>query len=375
MSSVVEHATAAGGESPVTVSPEERPATADSIAAMIAELSETMAHAIGEIEAVNSQTKLLSLNARIEAARAGDVVGAAFGVVAEEIQVLSAQTTDVATGLATTVNASIGDLEQVVARLSTEVRGTRLSDLALNIVDLIDRNLFERTCDVRWWATDKSVVDALAENTDAARDFAARRLGVILDAYTVYFDLVLADANGNVVANGRPTRYRSRGRDVAAARWFRTAAATKSGDEYGFETAHESPLVAGESVLAYSCGVREEGRADGRLLGVLGALFQWEALGQELVDNVPVDPSEKGTTFAAVLERDGTVIACSERAKIGRRCDLPGLDRLMKGKKGFAIEPHEGGHLCIGHALAPGFEAYSTGWHAVVAQPLERPAG
>ncbi|MEM7811048.1 MAG: methyl-accepting chemotaxis protein [Planctomycetota bacterium] len=359
---------------PQNIAPEDRPATADSIAAMIDELSQTMSGAISEIEGVNSQTKLLSLNARIEAARAGDVVGAAFGVVAEEIQTLSAQTTDVATGLATNVRAAIGDLEQIVDRLSTEVRGTRLSDLALNIVDLIDRNLFERTCDVRWWATDSSVVDALAEETDEARDYACERLGVILDAYTVYYDLVLTDLDGKIVANGRPLKYRSQGRDASSSRWFRAAARTASGNEYGFETAHGSAFVGGESVLAYSCGVREKGHADGSLLGVLGVLFQWEALGQHLVENVPVDPSEKATTYAAVLEHDGTVIACSDRGKTGRHCELPGVDRLMRERKGFAIEQHDGLSWCIGHAKAPGFEGYSTGWHAVVAQPLEQSA-
>ena len=30
----------------------------------------------------------------------------------------------------------------------------------LTNIDLIDRNLYERSCDVRWWATDSSVVDA-----------------------------------------------------------------------------------------------------------------------------------------------------------------------------------------------------------------------
>ena len=35
-------------------------------------------------------------------------------------------------------------------------------DLALNAIEFIDRNLYERTCDVRWWATDSAVVDCVA---------------------------------------------------------------------------------------------------------------------------------------------------------------------------------------------------------------------
>lgn len=40
-----------------------------------------------------------------------------------------------------------------------------MTDLALNVVDLIDRNLYERSCDVRWWATDSAVVQALESAT------------------------------------------------------------------------------------------------------------------------------------------------------------------------------------------------------------------
>ena len=34
------------------------------------------------------------------------------------------------------------------------MRSLVMDNLALNAIELIDRNLYERTCDVRWWATD-----------------------------------------------------------------------------------------------------------------------------------------------------------------------------------------------------------------------------
>lgn len=46
------------------------------------------------------------------------------------------------------------------------LRGERMVDLALDAVELIDRNLYERTCDVRWWATDSAVVDCAAAPND-----------------------------------------------------------------------------------------------------------------------------------------------------------------------------------------------------------------
>ena len=48
------------------------------------------------------------------------------------------------------------------------------------------------------------MVDALTQKSDGSLQFACQRLGVILNSYTVYLDLVLADLDGNIVANGRP---------------------------------------------------------------------------------------------------------------------------------------------------------------------------
>ncbi len=93
--------------------------------------------------------------------------------------------------VAETVKTLSLDLNEELAPLVTEltklgdtlveqVRGARLADLARNAIEIIDRNLYERSCDVRWWATDSAVVDVCANDTPEARTHANQRLGVIL---------------------------------------------------------------------------------------------------------------------------------------------------------------------------------------------------
>ena len=213
-------------------------------------LTEKMSKAIEEIDEINDRTHLLSLNARIESARAGGEAGAAFGVVASAIKGLSEKSSQVAIQMANETQTAIAELERIsselVANLS-DVRGVRLSDLALTNMELIDRNLYERSCDVRWWATDSSVTDALILQTALSLNHCGKRLATILSAYTVYFDLVLCDLSGKIVANGRPEIYRSVGVNCAGAEWFRTALATGSGGEFGFESVHISPLANGKT--------------------------------------------------------------------------------------------------------------------------------
>jgi hypothetical protein len=47
-----------------------------------------------------------------------------------------------------------------IAQMADRSRGERMVDLSLNAIELMDRNLYERTCDVRWWATDSAIVAA-----------------------------------------------------------------------------------------------------------------------------------------------------------------------------------------------------------------------
>lgn len=337
------------------------------IARYVNDLSSMLTDAIDEISDINSNTRLLALNARIEAARAGSA-GAAFSVVAGEVQSLSEKTSGVANELATQTRQSIAELSDIIG---TSVRGTRLSDIALTNIDLIDRNLYERSCDVRWWATDSSVVEALSKNTSEAHNFASHRLGVILNAYTVYVDLELADMTGKIVANGRPTQFKSIGRSVSDQDWFTAAQRTKSGDEFGFQTAHRNDLIGGQPALVYSCGVRENGLANGKMLGVLGIVFNWEALAQTIVKNVPLAPVEKENTRCCIIDAEGHVLADSREKHLIDTLDITAIPDVFTRKKGFFVTNYEGRECCIGYAKAPGFETYTTGWYSLVIQPME----
>lgn len=151
---------------------------------------------LGEIQRVAQMTKILAINARIEAARAG-AAGQSFAVVADEVKAVSGTVQRVADELSHELEGRMRELDEVAA----DIRGSRLADLALNMIDIIDRNLYERSCDVRWWATDSAVVDACAEPDEASRRHAAGRLAVILASYTVYLDLWIVGADGSVLAN------------------------------------------------------------------------------------------------------------------------------------------------------------------------------
>lgn len=77
--------------------------------ARISEASEKIGNIISEIENIASQTNLLSLNASIEAARAGDA-GRGFAVVADQIRTLAEQSAKSAVDSRTLIEASIHEV-------------------------------------------------------------------------------------------------------------------------------------------------------------------------------------------------------------------------------------------------------------------------
>ena len=338
------------------------------IAEVADQLVVRMRQSSGAIAKINSQTRMLSFNAQIEAARAGGTAGAAFGVVASAIRDLSDKTASVSEDLSRETAQANESLQRIIKTLATNVRGTRLSDLALTNIDLIDRNLYERSCDVRWWATDSSGVDALTKKTPEAYQYCSHRFGVILNSYTVYYDLVLCDLDGKIVANGRPGQYRSVGMSCASDPWFQEALATHSGEEFGFQSVHASPLVTGQRVLTYSCCVREGGDVTGKPLGVLGILFHWDALAQTIVHNTPLVPDEKLTTRVCIVDEGGRVLADTQGRQLQETLLLPDWPRLKTVKKGFVTTVFDGRECCIGHAASPGYETYATGWHSLLIQ-------
>ena len=324
---------------------------------------------ISQIRSINIQTHVLSLNARVEAARAG-AAGEAFEVVAAEMGALSGRTSEVSDVMANETKEAISELSRISEDLSTNVRGVRLGDLALTNIDLIDRNLYERSCDVRWWATDSSVVDALTQNTKEACQFASFRLGQILDSYTVYYDLVLCELDGRVVARGKQRDYGEAQGSQKDSEWFKTAINTKSGTDYGFETVHRNSLVNNNLVLVYSCAVRKEGKVDSDILGVLGIIFNWEGLAQTIVHEIPLSDQEKMNSRVCIFHRSGMILADSNNRQLEQKLDFASLPAIIERQNGFLSETYRGEQYCIGFAASPGYETYNTGWHSLIAQKL-----
>jgi len=315
------------------------------------------------IKQVTGTTRILSLNAMIEASRAGEV-GRGFAVVANEVKNVSDNINTITQSLEGELSSTIEDLMTLGETMVRQLRGSRLTDLALNMIEIIDRNLYERSCDVRWWATDSAVVSCLSQPGGDSAAYAAKRLGVILDSYTVYLDLWIADADGRVVANGRPSRYpRAIGASVADQAWFKAALASRDGAAYAVADVSTVPSLDGAQVATYAAAIRDGGETNGRPLGVLGIFFDWKPQADSVVRGVRLREEEWPNSRCLLLDQNHRVIAASDG--VGVLSEVFPLD-TSAGKAGSYLDAQ--GRI-IGYSLTPGYETYQgLGWYGVIVQ-------
>ncbi|VVE72080.1 chemotaxis protein [Pandoraea captiosa] len=321
---------------------------------------------IGDINEINRETTFLALNALIEAARAGNA-GKGFAVVANQVKLVSKRIGEVTDSLNKELTGSLKELTELgdlmIERMGGH-DGQRCADLALNMIDVVDRNLYERSCDVRWWATDSAVVTCLTDPHPEAAAHAADRLGVILDSYTVYKDLWVIDAQGVVVANGRRSDYPVMGSNVADAGWFKAALKTRSGADYVASDIQTLAHLRHAQVATYSTAIRENGLADGRVLGALVIFFDWAPQAEAVVKGVRLSDEEWARTRCMIVDSSFRVIASSDgQGVLSETFHL----RTDGATSGFYTDPVK--RTTVAFAATPGYETYKgLGWYGVVCQ-------
>ena len=321
---------------------------------------------IDGIQAVTTQLRVLALNALMEASRAGDQ-GRGFAVVAEAVKNISGEVETFAKALNSDLGGEISSLDGLARRMALEANGRRLVDLSLNAIELLDRNLYERTCDVRWWATDSAVVSAAKTQTRDLADYASSRLGVILKAYTVYLDIWICDLNGTVIASGRPDRWRVAGTSVANRAWFARARDLRDGDSYAVGEVAREPLLSGAQVATYAASVRENGNSNGAPLGVMAIHFDWEPQARSIVKGVRLSDDERARSRAMIVDANGCVLAASDGA--GALTERLAVN--FSGRK-HGYELSASGQQIVAFHHTPGYETYDgLGWYGVISQQLE----
>jgi len=314
--------------------------------------SQNMGGVISAIQDIAKQTNLLSLNSAIEAARAGEA-GRGFSVVAEEIKKLSVRSFE--------ATKESGTMISDIVERANEVMGIRTADVAYDVIDKVDRNLFERNCDAQAWAKFDKVQQCLTIGDAAAVRTGNDFLQTIVEIYEVYMDLFILDPEGKIVAAG--VNRGSIGKSMADRSWFQEVQQAQDiavSDVY-FTHVDNRPTVA------YSCPIRAE---DGAVIGYFSSRFNWDFI-YDIIDSAKI--GKNGRVY--LVNQAGVVIATKDRHDI-LRTDLrhnPAVKKAISGETyGYVMQQSSGGRTeIIGYAHTRGYNAYKgKHWSAIVSEIL-----
>lgn len=251
--------------------------------------------------------------------------------------------------------ARFADLQQrLVHQLGHEVLSElrdELTSTAQCSVDILVRNLFERTADVGFLAIDETLRDFCAMPTadrEAARAGVVRRLAEYRDKYTVYDDVIVLDPQGQVLA-----RLDSKSGLTLSADPVLGAAMARSG--YVERYACSDLGVDARPALLYAHRID---CPQGRCLGVLVLRFR---LADEM-RRIFGDLSHGQRPLAVLLvDADSTVVLSNDEAHVA-----PG-SRLYTGTPGEVELTTFAGHEYLAVTCATrGYQGYmGPGWRAV----------
>ncbi len=176
-------------------------------------------------------------------------------------------------------------------------------------VDIVIRNLFERTADIGFLATDDDIRKFLRESTHTTADVnqLVSRFEQYVAKYSVYHNIILLTPDGRVLAQLDETNEITFSKDPLIEESLSTR------EDY-VETYRYSDLMpADNKSLIYSYRVCETNNKDSKPLGVLCLCFKFENEMRGIFKNLTTATDK---SVISLLDRDGEVIASSDKYQL-----------------------------------------------------------
>ncbi|MFJ9451818.1 chemotaxis protein CheW [Herbaspirillum sp. NPDC101397] len=250
--------------------------------------------------------------------------------------------------------------ELVVSLVQEKVRNvlTEIGTKAQYVIDIVVRNLFERTADVGFLATDRELCNFVAGVTDGPDSVEAirYRLRQYRDKYTVYDEIMLLDTEGNVLVQIDPATPLEHSADALIAE-------TLNSDTY-VETFRFSDLRPGkERALIYSR--RMQHPQTGAVVGILCLCFHFE---EEMAGIFSSHRDAEARSNMLLLDADNRVIASADKLWIPVGTEVP-----VNRDGNAALMLFCGREYLVRTVSSDGYQGYPgpSGWQGQVMIPVE----
>lgn len=320
------------------------------------EQSQLFSHELKDIQRnailVNDDLNIVVLNGIIAAARQHAVE---FMPVLEEIKKIGQDIAAI--------------FEDSIDNLVSTVVSARLDDLrfcAGLAVDIMDRNLYERANDCRWWALTSAFRTILQKSVISEEE--QQRITDILvyinSLYTVYTNLYLYDKSATIVAVSNSEQENFIGQKAEINSGAGPALELTDSQCYAVSAFVPSEQYQDRHTYIYNASVTNLEKV--QVLGGIGIVFdsapQFAAM---LHDSLPTDQQGQilAGCFAYYCQKDGRIISASAGApqKTGESLQLAHeLFVLESGQQRSTMLQYQGKRYATGMAASKGYREYKT---------------
>lgn len=295
---------------------------------------------------INDDLQLIVLNGIIAAARKNAVE---FMPVLEAIKRIGFD-------ISSTFDKSIESLFSAI--ISGQLDAIRLqANLA---VDIMDRNLFERANDCRWWGLSSLLRNALSKK-EVDYDCIRQTLLKIHTLYTVYHTLYIYDKNGRYIAFSDDQYNDKVGSPVEESSGISTLFQLENKYQYTVSKFEPFKCYQGESTYIYNAALRDM-KNDENIIGGIGIVFDSTAeFNAILTDILPQKNGETITGAKALFTTDtGLILASTSSEHIIGKQFLPNVDMVELKEKGTVatIVKLDGCTYLLAAAKSTGYREY-----------------
>ena len=253
-----------------------------------------------------------------------------------------------------------------ISNLYETVLGSSLRDtefMSHLLVDLLDRNLYERSNDCRWWALAPALRHTLAaaDRSDIMLKDITDILAYINSLYTVYTRIFVYDKTGRIIASTSLAHTGDDSTIIGTTIEHKTLEAVLSlptEQDYHVTPFAPTPLYDNLPTYIYHAAIRHPDLQN-TIVGGIGIVFD---AAPEFSAMLHGGLNGKANTTAFFVDRDGHIIASTDPTRpVGSLLDIDSAIQHQKnGRSSSRIMIHDGHYASMGCTVSHGYREFKV---------------
>ncbi|WP_373020875.1 cache domain-containing protein [Thiomicrorhabdus sp.] len=238
-------------------------------------------------------------------------------------------------------------------------------------VEVMDRNLYERANDCRWWALNSTFRKILTSHNETHSISADQTrslcdvLSYINKLYTVYTNIMLYDRQGKILAVSNPAENELIGTVLPRPSDTSRCMGLRDTQAYVVSDFHKTELYGGEYTYIYHAAVKDWNDLDRNVGGIALVFDSKPELKAMLEETQPkyINQLINDTTFSVFVDRQGSVISSTLAGlEVGSDLEIP--SQVLSAEKGQSDTVYwewRGKPYLLGYRVGEGYREYKNG--------------